>query len=440
MNTHRFRAQWSKGRSRRRFRPAVLGLDRRIMLTSAAAGAVTPAQVAQPSAVGAVAGQDLPLSVKRVPGFLSGPKYNDLATPYDNPSIAGLRIDDKTVDYWKITLNKGDAVLLSLIPLSLPSGGASPTNFAIRIWGPDKEEILPPGRQPVSATQFTYVASAAGTYTLGISTSNHVRYAFRPDLPQQPPSDASGSLHVYTAAFSTYPGEHTNLVDILKNDSADWPTWSGDRLRAYNTLTEIATRGNNKTGTGIIDFGGSFEQVGTATVAKIDGWLSYTWDPFNELLSQAGQGQARAVAERMYNSHQFPVINAAFKALPSWLSVAIPFVDDSKLQRAFIDVHGTLLTANQDRQNIDTFLHSMTAWSSAYQTIVGSEPDHIAQLLTTGLTKVPEMVKPVQQYGWLKTLIGTIVSLGSGLAGLLAPSSPRGRRLAPRRPWPPRSC
>ena len=113
----------------------------------------------------------------------------------------------------------------------------------------------------------------------------------------------------------------------------------------------------------------------------------------------------------MYNSHQFPVINAAFKALPSWLSVAIPLVDDSKLQRAFIDVHGTLLTANQDRQNIDTFLHSMTAWSSAYQTIVGSEPDHIAQLLTTGLTKVPDgQAGPAV---WLvETLIGTIVSLG----------------------------
>ena len=139
MNTHRFRGS-GRGAQPARFRPAVLGLDQRIMLTSAAAGAVTPAQVAQPSAVGAVAGQDLPLSVKRVPGFLST-KYNDLATPYDNPSIAGLRIDDKTVNYWKITSTRATRYP-DLIPLSLPSEELSQRTSQSGL-GPGQGECCP---------------------------------------------------------------------------------------------------------------------------------------------------------------------------------------------------------------------------------------------------------------------------------------------------------
>ena len=127
--------------------------------------------------------EDFGLSVKRVPGYLSGPMYKDLATPYDNPEIPGRMIDNTTVDYWKVTLNKGDTVMLNLTPESLPDGVTSPSDFVIRIWGPDKTEILPANKQPVTGTQLTYVAAADGTYTIGISTSQHPELQIRSGRP-----------------------------------------------------------------------------------------------------------------------------------------------------------------------------------------------------------------------------------------------------------------
>ena len=56
------------------------------------------------------------LSVKRVPGFLAGWTVPNLAAPYDVANISDRSIDNKTVDYWAITLNALDAVLLTIVP------------------------------------------------------------------------------------------------------------------------------------------------------------------------------------------------------------------------------------------------------------------------------------------------------------------------------------
>src|SRR5262249_10644667 len=144
------------------------------------------------------------------------------------------------------------------------SGNLSPTDFVIRIWGPDKKEIGAV-TQPAPGTGLTYVAATDDTYTIGISTSKNAAYQFQPDEDQTRPKDSSASLHVYTAAFDVFPGSKTNLMGILKDYRGDWPDWKGNERTAYNTLTAIATAASNKEGTGIIDFSGSFEQVGTAT-------------------------------------------------------------------------------------------------------------------------------------------------------------------------------
>ena len=224
---------------------------------------------------------------------------------------------------------------------------------------------------------------------------------------------------MYTAAFGVYPGPNTNLIKILQQYKGDdWPKWTGDRLSAYDTLTKIATSGNNQTGTGIIDFSGSFEHVGEATTAKISAWLTSTWAPFQAILDSADKDQEKLIAANIYNDHAFPVINIAYATLTGWLNVATPFIDNQNLQDAYTHIHGTLLTANQDRTNIASFLSNLNAGQAAYQQLVGSQPTLIANLLTNGLTKIPDLKAPVQQFAWLKTLLGSLSTILSGVAGL----------------------
>jgi hypothetical protein len=417
------------------FRPEVLGLEQRMMLSHGhAAAAVASAPVITALSNNSRSGHVLARAAKqvsaaeRVPGCLKGDKYNDLATPYDSPVIPGLRIDNQTVNYWRITLNEGDSVLLTLAPDSLPSGGTSPANFVIRIWGPDNKEILPANKQPVMGTNFTFVAPAKGicTYTIGISTGENATYKFDPDTPATPPLNTSPSLHIFTATFNVYPGPKTSLMDILQHYSGDWPKWTPDQLAAYNTLTTIARRANDKAGTGIIDFSGSFEQVGKATTAKISNWLTSTWAPFQEILETTDRDQEKLKAANIYNDHAFPVINAAYPTLAEWLKVATPFINNQDLQTAYTHVHGVLSTANADRVNLDTFLKSLNAWSAAYQQLVGNEPSEIAADLTDGLTKVPEMQKPVQQFSWLKTLIGSFITVFSSAVSIITETPTNG--------------
>jgi hypothetical protein len=77
------------------------------------------------------------LSVKRVPGFLAGWTLPNLAAPYDVANIPNRMIDKDTVDYWAITLNKLDSVLLTIVLVD----GKPASDFAVRIWGPDGKEI-----------------------------------------------------------------------------------------------------------------------------------------------------------------------------------------------------------------------------------------------------------------------------------------------------------
>jgi hypothetical protein len=302
MNLNGFQFQQPRRRSRRALRPVILGLEDRMML---AGGLHVPTQ--------AINGQTDPLSVKRVPGYLTGLNsktnlpYNNLATPYTNPVIFGHRIDDATVDYWEISLNVGDAVLVSLSPDSLPHGGNSPVNFVIRIWGPDGREILPANHQPVSGTALTYVATVQGNFTIGISTSHNAAYAFAPNAVQTPPDDSSPSLHVFTSTFSEYPGTNTSVLDVLQHyTGAGWPVLTGDELTAYSTLTNIAGAASNVPNTGIIDFS-SFENIqGNPTISSINAWLVNTWAPFQAILNlapdqNAETQKAKDVYQNEYN-------------------------------------------------------------------------------------------------------------------------------------------
>lgn len=158
MNTNACRSLRSKKRNRNDFRPAVLDLEERVMLSSGA-GEQPPAEPraatlsgplhipdfdarlrnshAHSSRIIPTVDQNPGLSVKRVPGFLPGWKVPDLATPFDNANELGRMIDNSTVDYWAITLNKLDSVTLTIYP----TGTSAATDFSVRVWGPDNKEI-----------------------------------------------------------------------------------------------------------------------------------------------------------------------------------------------------------------------------------------------------------------------------------------------------------
>ena len=405
MKTNVLRSRKSARSSRHRFGPEVLGLEGRMMLASGPGVAVA---TATGSRVPTVVGDVPPLSVKRVPGFLAGYKIDKLATPYDAVNNPGRVINGKTVDYWKITLNQGDSVVLTVTP----SSNASSTGFVFRIWNQNNKEILPANKQPISGTEFTFRATVAGTYTIGISTAGNAAYPFTPNKMQ---SARSGpSTVAFSAQFNVYPGPKTNLINILTTYKSNWPTWTKDQQTAYNTLKTIATNGNNVTGTGIINFGGSFKDVKDATAAEIAGWVTNTWNPFLAILGSTTKLQT---AINNYNDNAYPAINAAYTE-SQWVAVATKFINNQALQRAYESVHARLLDASEARTNIVGLVQDFQSWSSAYQIIVGNRPLAIAGFLTTGLTKVPQMTQEVQQYGWLKTLLGSITTIASGIAGV----------------------
>ncbi len=227
MGTNAFRSQQSKRRSRRAFRPGVLGLEERMLMT------VIPSYP-----------QNDGLDVKRVPGFLAGSTVKgappDLAVPDDLANASGRMINDATVDYWAITLNKDDSMLLNVAP----EDGQPASGLAIRIAGPNDNTVI--GKATPGPT-LAFVAPANGTYIIGISTSANTNYSFNPKGEQK---SASGpSLRDYTAEFQTFPGPKTNLLDILQNyhnpayGASDWPALSVGQRTAYDNLTTIARAG-----------------------------------------------------------------------------------------------------------------------------------------------------------------------------------------------------
>ena len=356
--------------------------------------------------------QNSGLSVKRVPGFLAGWTVPNLAAPYDVANIPGRTIDGATVDYWAITLNKLDAVLLTLLPTDRPAD----KGFAVRIWGPDGKEI---GAAQAGA-QFTFVAATAGTYTLGISTKDDTGYAFLPRGQQPAPSGPT--LRTFTAEFQTYPGTNTNTINILLNyknpayTDGNWPTWTAAQGQAYKTLTTIATASSQVPGN-LRNFT-DFRQVGNQTDPLAFGRsLTATWAPFQNMLDNASN--PHIVADTY---HAFPVIQKAYATVESFAGqVGNAFVLDLPTQAAYVSVHQLLQGANVERSVLyNDFLLKFQGWSTSNQLFLGSDPTNIATLMTSGLTQVPPMPKPVDPRSWIERLLSAIVSVAAGAAGLVS--------------------
>ena len=247
------------------------------------------------------------LSVKRVPGFLAGWTVPNLAAPFDVANVPNRQIDDKTVDYWAITLNALDAVSLTIVPNSNPTNAG----FAVRIWGPDGTEI----GAAVTGAQFTFVAKTAGTYTLGISTSNNTGYAFSPDAKQPAPSgtarhlygrvsDVSGSKYEYRIhpAQLQKPGlyRRQQLAYLDGRPEPGLPDLQDDRLGQL--AGELGALKNFT----------DFRQVGDETDPEtIAGWLTATWTPFQTML--IAYYPTRAIGRAIHDTYKsFPVIQRAY--------------------------------------------------------------------------------------------------------------------------------
>ena len=344
------------------------------------------------------------LSVKRVPGFLAGWTVPNLAAPYDVANQSGRQIDARTVDYWAITLNKLDAVLLTIVP----TDNQPDTGFAIRMWGPDGNPV---GAAIIGA-QFTYVAATAGTYTLGISTNGNISYPFNPGGTQ--PTPAGPTLRTFTAEFQTYPGANTDTVTILVNyqnpayTDNKWPVWTAAQGQAYQTLTTIATAGANANAPKLVNFT-DFRQVGDITDPTIiDGWITTTWTPFQLIMGDPNNPQIAS------NSHQF--IFDAY-SLTEWTNIVNAFINNLEVKDAYVSVHTRLALANDARSDIlNDYLLRFEAWSTSNEVFLGQDPTIIAQLMTTGLTDIP-LPTPVNQNSWIERLLSSIVAVGAGAAG-----------------------
>jgi hypothetical protein len=369
----------------------------RVLGSTAASSAIIPTFV-----------QNSGLSVKRVPGFLAGWTVPNLAAPYDIANIPDRKIDDATVDYWAITLSALDSVLLTI----LPTDGKPAADFAVRIWGPDNKEI----GKAVPGADFTYVAAAAGTYILGISTKANAVYPFKPTGAE--PAAAGPTLRTYTAEFQAYPGVNTNAVAVLLNyknpayTDANWPAWTAAQSQAYLTFTTIASASSQVLGD-LKNFT-DFRQVGNQTdPAEFARWLTATWAPFQNMLDDPNNP---LVIANTYNA--FPVIQRAYPSAEIFATqTANAFLHDPATQAAYSSVNELLEGANVARSDIyNQFLLQLEAWSASNQGFLGQDATNIATLMRSGLTDVT-MPKPVDQQSWIERLLASIVALAAGVAG-----------------------
>lgn len=358
--------------------------------------------------------QNSGLSVKRVPGFLAGWTVPNLAAPYDVANIPNRTIDQQTVDYWAITLNQLDAVILTIAPTDNPGD----TGFAVRIWGPDGKEV----GAAVEGTQVTFVAATAGTYTLGVSTKDNTGYVFQPQGQQPTPSGPT--VRTYTAEFQTYPGTNTNPVSILltyKNPAytdGDWPAWTTAQGQAYKTLTTIASASSQVLGD-LKNFT-DFRQVGNQVdPQEFIRWLTATWAPFQNLLDDPNNPH---IIADTYNA--FPVIQRAYSSFANFADqVANAFLNDQPTQSAFVSVHELLQGANDARSNLfNDYLLKFQSWSTSNEVFLGQDPTTIATLMSTGLTAAPQLPKPVDPNSWIERLLSSIVTFAAGVAGVISGS------------------
>jgi hypothetical protein len=348
--------------------------------------------------------QNAGLSVKRVPGFLTGWTVPNLAAPYDVANQSDRKIDDRTVDYWALTLNKLDAVLLTIVP----TDNQPDTGFAIRIWGPDGNQI----GAAITGAQFTYVAATTGTYTLGISTKGNSAYSFNPGGTQQAPSGPT--VRTFTAEFQTYPGANTDTVALLLNyqnpayTDNKWPVWTTAQSQAYQTLTTIASAGARANAPGLVNFT-DFRQVGDITDPNIiSGWLTTTWNPFQLIMDDFNNPQIANI------SYQY-IFNAY--SLQDWTNIVNAFIHDPEIHDAYVSVDTRLARANDARSDIyNDYLLRFQSWSTSNQAFFGQDPTIIAQLMNTGLTDIP-LPTPVNQNSWIERLLASIVAIGASFAG-----------------------
>ena len=349
------------------------------------------------------------LSVKRVPGFLAGwIKAPNLASPYDVANISGRSIDNTTVDYWAITLNPLDSVLLTIVPTNNPGN----TGFAVRIWGPDGKEL----GTAMTGAQFTFVAKTDGTYIMGISTKANTSYAFLPTRQQPAPPVP---VVTYTAEFQTYPGKNTNTVDILQNyknpayTDNNWPVWTGDQATAYAALTAVASAGSHEPEPGMLANFTDFEQVGDITLPEtFSNWLAAAWAPFAVVLNDYNNPQ---IAEITY-----PQIYNAYSET-EWSTLVAGIARSPDVRNAYNSVHQLLESADVDRSDIyDNYLLKLESWSTATTLFVGKDASGIATLMKDGPNALPPAPKAVSPYDWLEKLLSGIVSAGADAAGALA--------------------
>ena len=306
------------------------------------------------------------LSVKRVPGFLAGWTVPNLAAPYDVANIPDRTIDNMTVDYWAITLNELDAVLLTIVPTDRPAD----TGFAVRIWGPDGKEVgtAVPGRSSRSSPR----PPAPTPWASRRRTTPATRSG-----PSPQPAPFSGpTLRTYTAEFQTYPGTNTNTIDILLNyknpayTDGNWPAWTAAQGQAYKTLTTIASASSQVPGD-LQNFT-DFRQVGNQTdPQKFSLWLTATWAPFQNMLDDPNNPD---IIANTY--HAFPVIQQAYTSVASFADqVANAFLQDLPTQAAYISVNQLLQGANVARSDLyNDYLLRFQGWSTSNQLFLGLRP------------------------------------------------------------------
>ena len=266
----------------------------------------------------------------------------------------------------------------------------------------------------MTGAQFTFVAKTAGTYILGISTNDDTGYTFLPEGKQPAPSGAT--LRTYTAEFQTYPGTNTNPVAILLNyknpayTDGNWPTWTTAQAQAYKTLTKIASAGANEPNPGPLTNFTDFRQVGDITdPATISGWLDAAWKPFSVIMNDPDNAQIATI------SYQY-----IFKAysLTDWTNIVNAFINNPAVHDAYTSVDSLLKNANAARSDIyNDFLVRFENWATSNEVFLGQDPTNIANLMTSGLTKVPPLPKPVDPNAWIEDLLDDIVTVGASSAG-----------------------
>ena len=435
MNTKTFRSQQSKARDRRRFRPAIVGLEDRMMLASGSTADVKALPIhikPYPENQG--------LSVKRVPGFLAGWKANpDLAAPFDNANVLDRAINDSSVDYWAITLNKDDSVVLAINNLD---GSPAPASaFAFRVWGPG------PGYNSLGGYQqspFPFDAvKEQGTYIIGISTPNNTSYTFAPNLAKEQPTSSSEGpgFEQYNVAFNTIPGPKTDLLTILKDQSyknptysaldGTWPTLSASKKKALETITHIATEGTKIDPSLFLGFGGSFLKVSSTEPAIIDMWLKNAWDPFQNLLNNASPDASpqviAEVAKRTFSAS--PEIRAAYPNETKWMDIARGIIKDP---RPYTDVHSLLQSADLYRTAIKGFVANFDSWTKGNADELLGNAVAIANQLQNGLRgKLSEPVEEdlVGRGFWdLNSRLAVTVSVSTGqfIGNVLSGGNPLG--------------